>query len=328
MASLPNILIVIPVFNRPADLSGLIAGISKIDRTGLRLHITVIDDYSDIPVRMRDEWRELDIRIIRNERRLGPACSRNRAVRNTDSDYIWFLDSDVEIQNPGMLSHMIKALQSESRICAAGGIFEEVRGRRMIMEGKALINFMFLYEACLPEQYPAKTVFGLSTTNFFITRAEFLSVNGFDERLKREEDVDLCLKLKRKGGFFYQSRDTSVFHRFSEDGRKKSHARHYENKYRFIRTLLEARLLLLKKHAPEKLLILPLLDVLVSIYILYRVARNPFHLRRIKLAGGTAVSIPEMMSIGGLLIKHYLLGWIFLGRMWRRSFDRYDRQLL
>ena len=308
MISRPSILIVIPVFNRPADLAGLIAGLSEIDRAGLRLHIVVIDDHSDIPVVMRDEWRGLDMRIIRNERRLGPARSRNRGVRNTDSDYIWFLDSDARIINPEVLSHLIKVLQS------AGGIVEEIRGTPMIMEGRALINFMFLYEACLPEQYPATTVFGLSATNFFITRADFLRVNGFDERLKREEDVDLCLRLKRNGGLFYQSRDTAIFHRLSGDGRKKNHSRYYENKYRFIRTLLETRLLLLMKHAPGKLLILPLLDGLVSFYIVYRVARNPFHLRRIKLAGGK-VTVREILSIGGLLLKHYLLAWISLARL-------------
>lgn len=309
MDSQPSILIVIPVFNRPNDLINLIKSITKLDKNDFKLHVVIVDDHSDPPIVIKDEWKKLSIEIIRNySQPQGPAICRNMAVQSIRSDYVWFLDSDAEITNPSILKNMIDILLSNPDICATGGIIENIQGRDLILEGKALKNFLFIYDSFPPEQYQSKAVPGISSTNFFIARDRFLSVEGFDEKLKRDEDADLCLRLTKKGYLFYQGAETAVLHRFSPQGRESSFSNYYESRYNFINTLLETRISIIKKHSPFRLLVLPILDFLTSLPLLLHVIKNRNHLERIKLAG-QSMPVAEMALCFILLIKKYWVGW-------------------
>ncbi len=85
--------IIIPVFNRPAELSAALK--SCLDQTFTDWEAIVVDDFS--PVSLETvclEFSDSRIRYIRNNSNLGAARSRNVGLRAAQGDYISFLDSD------------------------------------------------------------------------------------------------------------------------------------------------------------------------------------------------------------------------------------------
>jgi GT2 family glycosyltransferase len=302
-----KVLIIIPVYNRQDDLSILMESLLKINIDKFDICIAIIDDNSLIPVTIDKNWEKFNIRIFRNKSNMGPAYSRNMAVRTINSDYVWFLDSDAEVLNPEVLVNMVHILSSNDCICATGGIIENIRGRNMILEGKDLINYLFIYNAFLPEKYFLRKVPGMSSTNLFMTREKFLSVEGFDENLMRDEDADLCLKLRKKGFSFWQGNETVVLHRFSDKGRTDTYSNHYKTKEKYIKALLETRLLIIAKHAPSIFAFISFLDLFTSISLVYRIICKEYSLNRIRTVD-SHMHISEWHLIIVLLIKSYLRG--------------------
>jgi GT2 family glycosyltransferase len=306
-----SVLIVIPVYNRQDDLNILMDSLLKTDLDKFDICIAIIDDNSLMPVTINKKWEKFNIRIFKNENNMGPAYSRNLAVRMKESDYIWFLDSDAEILNPEVLGNMVHILSSNDRVCATGGIMENIRGQNMILEGKILINYLFIYDVFLPEKYFLKKVPGISSTNLFITREKYLSVEGFDENLIRDEDADLCLRLRKKGFTVCQGSETMVLHRFSDKGRADTYSDHYKTKEKYIKALLETRLLIVAKHAPSVLAFISFLDLLTSMNLLYRIIWKEYSLNRIKTVSNH-MHVSEWHLIIILLIKSYLRGLKFI----------------
>lgn len=306
-----SVLIVIPVYNRQDDLVVLMDSLLKIGLDKFDISIAIIDDNSLIPITIDKKWEKLNVRIFKNHNNMGPAYSRNLAVRMIKSDYIWFLDSDAEILNPGVLENMVQILSSNERVGATGGIMENIRGQNMILEGKILINYLFIYDVYFPGKYFFKKVPGISSTNLFITREKFLSVEGFDENLIRDEDADLSLKLRKKGYTICQGSETMVLHRFSDKGRSDTYSDHYKTKEKYIKTLLETRLLIVAKHAPSILAFISFLDLLASINLLYRIIWKEYNLNRIKTVSNHR-RVFEWHLIFILLIRSYLRGLKFI----------------
>jgi GT2 family glycosyltransferase len=306
-----NVLIVIPVYNRQDDLVILMDSLLKIELDKFDICIAIIDDNSLIPVTINKKWEKFEVRIFRNTNNMGPAYSRNLAVRMINSDYIWFLDSDAEILNPKILVNIANVLASNDRICATGGIIENIRGQNMILEGKILNNYLFIYDVFLPEKYFLKKVSGISSTNLFITREKFLSVGGFDENLVRDEDADLGIRLRKKGYILCQGKETVVFHRFSDKGRSDTCSDHYKTKEKYIKALLETRLLIIAKHSPSILAFIYLLDLFTSINLIYRIIWKEYNLNRIKIVSNQ-MHVTEWHLIIILLIKSYLRGLKFI----------------
>ncbi len=68
---------------------------SLISQEGCVSEVIIVDDFSETPfVPPSDFNHGFTFKVIRNEFSLGPAASRNLAVKNCTSDYILFLDDD------------------------------------------------------------------------------------------------------------------------------------------------------------------------------------------------------------------------------------------
>ena len=110
----PKVMAAITHFERPAKLYD--AMLSLANQSYPNIELVVVDDGSSSPQtlaalkRMQPLMDKLKIRLIRQENRyLGAA--RNRAVRDTDSDYLLFLDDD-DIAFPNLVQTLVTAAEA------------------------------------------------------------------------------------------------------------------------------------------------------------------------------------------------------------------------
>lgn len=311
-----RVLLVIPVHDRPAELVSLLASLGKLILDNLELTVVVVDDGSPRPLKPEETVNLPKVKLLwyRHETPWGPGYCRNLGAQATGGDYLWFLDSDTEVINPNTLVHMVAVLEADDQLAGVGGVLEECDGVLKIQQLEILPNFTFVYRSSPPGSYGGGRVDGIGTCNLLVRRQAFQRAGGFRQKLRREEDIDLCLALRGLGYRFYQDRQTMVWHKCSPSGRQSGAFSHFRDPKLYLSDLLETRLLLLAKHSPWRLPFLPILDAFLAPGILYRFKTGVYKSNRI----GLAVSPNTMKSmISYIMVKSmqcYLRGFNLLFR--------------
>jgi N-acetylglucosaminyltransferase len=119
----PTVTIVVPLFNEGKSIYDTIKAFAKLEYPKHKLSVTVVDDCSTDD---SYDWackaaREMDIevRVSRNPHNMGKRRGINRAVRETTSEIIVSIDSDV-IVFPTALRELVKRFSSP-KVAAVGG---------------------------------------------------------------------------------------------------------------------------------------------------------------------------------------------------------------
>ena len=303
-----HVLVVIPVHNRIEDLKLLLSGLSGIYKNNVEVSIAIVDDgsASDVREEIENKFKGTTFNFFHNKMPRGPAFSRNLAASAIKSDYIWFLDSDIEIPYPQILENMIARLNINNNIGAIGGVMEEHNGEWKLMELDILKNFIFQNRSFIPPEYKPSYVDGIPTSNLFLKRENYERVGGFREDLKRDEDNDLCLALREQGYHLYQDKSTVLWHKLSNSGRKSGAFAHFADPRLYLKDLLQTRIVLLVRHAPRRIIILPILDMILAPIIFYRIRAGKYTINRFKKA------IPKShINWLGFFIAEYVRNYCF-----------------
>lgn len=187
-----DITIVIAVKDRPEDLK--LAVKSVMDQTILPRELIIIDDFSDVPIhpQMFGENLPVKVRVLRNAPNLGPAASYNRAVKESASPVVAFLDSD-DYLLPNYVASVSETWKKSSPrpICVAAG-FEWCTNNLTIYRTQ-IVTKDVTREALLRN---GNFVGGCSVLS--VDRAAFCSAGGYpDER--GAYDWGLLLRLSACG---------------------------------------------------------------------------------------------------------------------------------
>jgi len=193
---MPKVSVIIPTYNRSEILKKSIG--SVINQTFEDFELLVMDDGSD------DNTQEVvrsfaDKRILyaRNESNLGVVGARNKAVSNSNGEYIAFLDDD-DIWMPDKLERQTRLMeQSPSSIGAIYTGFYTVddeinkivkvmvpRYRGNILEDILYYNF-------------------IATSTVLIKRECFEKTGLFDEKICYGEDFDMWIRVLEEYEFDY-----------------------------------------------------------------------------------------------------------------------------
>jgi GT2 family glycosyltransferase len=273
---------VIPVHDRPHELTCLLASLNRLNLDSLELTVVVVDDGSPQPISdlVQVELEHAKLSWYRHDRPHGPGYCRNLGAKETHSDYLWFLDSDTEVLRPDTLWHMVRILAADPQLAVVGGVMEESGGVLKVREIEILPNFNCFYRSFLPNTYGSAYVSGLGSCNFLVKREVFRQARGFREKLRRDEDNDLCLAIRDLGYRFYQSKETLIWHKCSQTGRESGIFAHFQDQKIYFKDLLETRLLIMAKHSPWRLPLLPLLDFFLAPFIVYRLKTGVYATER------------------------------------------------
>jgi GT2 family glycosyltransferase len=242
---------IIPSWNRKEDLALCLRGLQRQDYPALE--IVVVDNGStDGTAEMLRALPE--IKVIWNDYNLGACRARNEAVLATQGTFLWFLDSDVEILDPGLLRRLVDTFQKAPSPGCLGGeaLIEESRPVGFLCchitsnGGTSREWIRKMDDHLVACDY-------LPTANCLIPRALFESLGGFNPVYGYlAEDKELGFRIKKAGYYNWTAYPLTVWHKESPVSRIGRFRLYHQNRLRFV--LLNFRV--------REIILLPFFDLL------------------------------------------------------------------
>ena len=222
----------VPVFDEDAPLVSIVV----VNRDGLHhlkrlffamgsisyfypnFEVIVVDNAScDGSVEFVSSWDGFDVTCIENGVNESFSRANNQALDVAKGDYLLFLNNDVEPLS-GFLNFMMETMLSKDNIGAVGArlFYPDCSSSKLNREKSFSIQHNgIIFKASegfirpfnrengvevVDSTSDVRSVAAVTAACLLVSRENFLSVGGFDEAyVYGYEDVDLCLKLLRKG---------------------------------------------------------------------------------------------------------------------------------
>lgn len=196
--------VIIPTRNRPQSLRRAVC--SALDALPPNSEIIVVDDGS--AKKASDVLREFlgdRLTVIVNGPPHGPSQARNMGLLMAQGKTIFFLDDDDEIL-PDYIRKIIRLRESLPDNCVYGfssALLKTKQGTKPFSR-KHLTGG--LYDAKVPL---SNRLAGLGM-GFWVDRKIIQSLGGLDERLRVNEDTELCIRLASHGYTCFKSKAPGV----------------------------------------------------------------------------------------------------------------------
>ena len=248
----PLVSIIIVTLNRKYDLTRCIESI--IDQNYNNYEIIVIDNNSTDETAAHIKKLFPNTKVFKTKKNLGTSYTRNAAFKYSKGQYIWFLDSDVVLNDKLVLKKMVeKFMTFKSNIGAIGGesvidINNKILGtKRLHLYPNGMTKGFVEYDNLDHE------VKVLATCNLFMSKDLFQSIGGFDHfYFFYLEDLDLTYRIYLKGYKMYCVSRCEVIHKFSKKSRFKNHIISKRNRIYFI----------IKNFKIKNIILLPIFDII------------------------------------------------------------------
>ena len=247
-ARLPSVSVIVPTRNRSDLLETCLGGLNQTNYPDLE--VIVVDNDSDDPAALAylDSLDPSRFRVLRHEGPFNFSAINNRAARMAHGQVLCLLNNDVEMLEPDWLSIMVQQslrddvgavgaqlLYPDGRIQHAGVVLGVVGGAAHAHRLLAPDEEGYFWRHQLPQYVSAVTAACL-----VVRRDRFMAVGGFNTEsfAVAFNDVDLCLRLNRKGWqSFYEPRSRLVHHESVSRGfdRDRMSAQRFAGELRALR---------------------------------------------------------------------------------------------
>ncbi len=197
--------IVIPVWNKLELTKQCLAALAR-HTSGASFEVIVVDNGSTDGT---PEWLGTlrgNVRVIRNETNLGFAKACNQGARAARGRYVLFLNNDT-VPLEGWLVPLVEELEYKPHVTVVGSKLLYADGTIQhagVVFSKVFLTPYHLYQHSrgdLPAANRRREFQALTAACLMVRREAFEAVGGFDEGyLNGFEDVDLCLKIRERGG--------------------------------------------------------------------------------------------------------------------------------
>jgi O-antigen biosynthesis protein len=217
----PTVSIIVPVFNNLSLTLECLVSIKRFTDERVTYEVIIADDAST------DQTGKIlplvkGARYLKNEQNLGYLLNCNRAASKARGEYVLFLNNDAQVTE-GWLFALVNAFRSRPNAGAAGPRIMFPNGRLqeagVTINRDCTTNMVGLHDDPARAQYRfARRVDYCSGACLMVASACFAKVGGFNEALAPAycEDVDLCLKLRRKGLDIWYVPDALIVHHLSK----------------------------------------------------------------------------------------------------------------
>lgn len=204
MPTLADIQIVTVAYNSTAVIGDMLASVPA----GVR--VVIVDNASSDADALHVLAQAHGAQVVTNKtnRGFGVACNIGAGVG--DSDYLFFLNPDAQMQ-PGCLDALLTAAEAHPEACAFSPRVLDGRGRPAFRRRSRLLPRSDHWSGP-PPQTDAEVPL-LNGAAIFVARAHFDAVGGFDDRIfLYHEDDDLSLRLKARFGPIRHVHGATVTH--------------------------------------------------------------------------------------------------------------------
>lgn len=182
----PSVTVIVPVRNGARYLGSCLAAIAADPCPDARRDIVVADNGSTDG--STEIARSLGARVV-SRPGVRVSALRNEAAREAVGDLLAFIDVDHLIA-PGWVSAALGVL-TDAQVVAAGAPYRPPANSTWVQ---------VMYDAMREHPGQATRTRWIGSGNLVVRRAAFEAVGGFDPDLEACEDVDLCRKLRLRGG--------------------------------------------------------------------------------------------------------------------------------
>lgn len=174
--------------------------------------IVVIDNQSDDKSFLEYVTGEQSkglIKVIKYDQPFNHSDMNNVAVKNTDSDFIVFMNNDVEIISENWLEQLVAVINMDTSIAAVGGLLQYPNGT--VQHGGIILGLNGVvghahkhtdvkYIGYFGRIFCLQEMSGVTAALSLVRRSAFELVGGFNaERYPTTfNDVDLCIRLRER----------------------------------------------------------------------------------------------------------------------------------
>ncbi|MDT8303198.1 MAG: glycosyltransferase family 2 protein [Sedimentisphaerales bacterium] len=184
--------VIVPVFNAGLDIERCLAALAQ--STYKQFEVLVVDDGSTEPIKPLVE--RFGYQYLRIDGPGGPARARNLGVRQTESEFIIFIDADVCV-HPETIDRIIQNFSGDHELAAVIGTYDDA---------PVDPDFLSQYRNLFHHYTHCKSA-GQVTTFWSgcgaMRREVFIKYGGFDEQRYRYpaiEDIELGTWIAADGG--------------------------------------------------------------------------------------------------------------------------------
>lgn len=207
--------IIVPVYNRPAEVSDLLESLAA--QTDKGFEAVIVEDGSSVPCREQCEaWKErVRIKYLAKGNE-GRSIARNYGIDGADGDYLVFVDSDC-ILPPDYIEKLRASLAETPCDCFGG----PDAAHESFTDTQKAINYSmtsFLTTGGIRGGKMSMEKFTPRTFNMGFSRKVYEKVGGFREMFS--EDIDMSTRIRLAGFSIRLLPDVKVFHKRRVDFRK------------------------------------------------------------------------------------------------------------
>lgn len=196
-----SVSVVIPCLNEASTIGRCIESVTSSSGHGIQLEIVVVDGGSDdgtleILSEMRQAYGLL--RVINNEAKITP-IGLNMGIKESSGDYVLILGAHTTICN-NYIETLVRDLQDDPTAACAGGVsvsvsddtlFQQIAG--CVRESRFGVGSSYFKIGAQTKRYVDTVAYGL------YRREALDKVGFFDERLVRNQDIELSYRIRCHG---------------------------------------------------------------------------------------------------------------------------------
>jgi len=228
-----QISIIIPTFNNLELTRQCLAAIRKTAGSVL-YEIIVVDNGSTdgTPGYLLKEQAAGQLRTIVNKINLGFAKACNQGADAAFSDYLLFLNNDIE-PTAGWIEPLINILDADRSVAAVGSklLFPDgtiqhagllIIDDRKLPDPLVARHIYYKHSSSLPKANQPLTYQALTAACLLVNKSAFKEAGGFDEGYwNGYEDIDLCFKLQQRGWNLVYQPESTLIHYESQSGSER-----------------------------------------------------------------------------------------------------------
>ena len=210
---MPRVSVIMPVYNGEKYIADSIK--SVLGQTFKDFELLVVNDCSmDKTLEVIGKFGNKRLTVINNEKNIGSAASRTKAINISRSEYIAILDAD-DIAYPSRFEKQVDFLDSHP-------VFGMVATWVKIIDSEGKPTGVLLKDKVAPEKIPATLLFhNIFACSSVMLRKSALPENPFRQETMPIEDIDLWFRMLADGWKFSIINEVLTAYRSHEKGISK-----------------------------------------------------------------------------------------------------------
>ena len=194
MNDLPPFSVIVPTYERPAQLAECLRALARQDYPAERFEVIVVDDGSAAaPAQLLGEFREqLDVRLL-TQANAGPAAARNRGAAEARGQFLAFTDDDCAPEPRWLRALAAQFGETPDRL-VGGRTLNALRANPYSETSQLIIEVVYGHYNSDPD---GPRFF--ASNNLAAPAELFRAMNGFDETFNTSEDRELCDRWLARG---------------------------------------------------------------------------------------------------------------------------------